>query len=144
MPQLPMFRFNLSAFAERDQFEVFREATAVTHEVTRPAEAKREFSARAEVWNLGNIVINRSRFDACRFERSVRRVAADGIDHYTLLYMMKGSCAGDLGTSGVAVAEGQVFLLDLARPVSFQVSTTENVFVSIPRDLLDAAVPPGN
>lgn len=144
MARLPLFHLDLSAFPERDQFEIFREVTAVTHEVSKPNDAGRGFSAAADVWNLGSIVVNRSKFEACRFERSARRASTDGIDHYTLLYMMKGSCGGGLGSSEVSVDEGQVFLLDLGRPISFQVTATENVFISIPRELLDAVVPPGN
>lgn len=144
MRKIPCFRFDLAGFPERDRFEIFRSATGITHEVSQPRGLKPGFSATAEIWNLGNIVINRSRFDGCSFERSAHRLAVDGIDHYTVLFMIKGACDGDLGTGEVAVKEGQVFLLDMARPVSFQVSTTENVFISIPRDLLDQVVPSQN
>jgi AraC-like DNA-binding protein len=144
MPKLSSFRLDLSAFSERDQFEVFRQATAVTHEVLRPAASPQAFPCSAEVWNLGNIVFNCSSFGACRFERPLRRLASDCIDHYTLLYIKKGSCGGDLGRDQIAVSAGSVLLLDLARPISFQVSDTENVFISIPRQLLEAAVPSAN
>ncbi|MGA2217308.1 MAG: helix-turn-helix domain-containing protein [Terracidiphilus sp.] len=144
MAGIQAYHLDLSAFSERDRFDAFREATSVTHEVVQPGKDKTGFSAKADVWNLGNIVVNKSRFDACRFDRSARRVAADGIDHYTLLYMIKGTCGGSIGTREIGIEEGQVFLLDLSKPVSFEVTQAENVFISIPRDLLDAEGPPGN
>ena len=141
---LPSFRFDAAALPVAEQFEAWRQALGITHEAILPDRDPRSgFAASSEVWRVGQTVLTDSRFDPLHFARPAARARRDGIDHYTLLLGRSGGWAGEVGGTTLAVGPDQVCMLDLARPMESQTSATESLCMLIPRDLLDARLPPG-
>jgi AraC-like DNA-binding protein len=141
---LPNIRFDTAGLAAADQFEAWRDAVGVTHEITSPDSVKSVgITAASDIWRLGDLVLSYRRFPRLHFDRSKRRAQVDGLDHYSLLFMREGTWEGDADGHEVRTAAGQVCMFDLAQPVTNWVSENASLRVMIPRDQLDAVVPPG-
>ena len=139
MPGLPTIRFDTACLPAAQQFEAWREAVGVTHEITSPGRLARDgLDAASDVWRLDQLVVSHRRFPALRFARDAGRARKDGLDHYSLLLMRSGRWVGDVGGREVVVGPGEVCLFDLAQPVDNWVSDNASLRVMAPRELFDA------
>ena len=90
-PRVPHLRFDTTRHARRRQFEAWREAVGVTHDITAPGTAEHEgLIASSDVWRMGQAVVSHRRFPMLHFARPVRRARVDGLDQYLLLLMREG------------------------------------------------------
>lgn len=139
---LPHLSFTTETLPPAQQFEAWREAVGVTHEVTPPAAGGAAgFAAAVELWHLGPLLLTDGRFQAQRFARTARRARRDGVDHYTVLLMRSGHWWGELDDRAIAVGAGGVCLLDMALPLATEVTASAYLLLMLPRELLDAAGP---
>lgn len=142
--RLPHLRFDTARHDRRQQFEAWREAVGVTHEIARPEqEGHGGLVASSDVWRLGQAVVSHRRFPALHFARPVQRARLDGLDQYSLLLMREGTWLGSAGEAEVTLRAGEVGLFDLARPVENLVTDNASLRVMLPRDLVDALVADG-
>lgn len=143
-PRLPHLRFDTARHALGRQFEAWREAVGVTHEITVRGRAEREgLVASSDVWRMGQAVVSHRRFPALHFARPVRRARVDGLDQYSLLLMREGTWQGEAGPDEVVLRPGELGLFDLARPVANLVTENSSLRLMLPRDAVDGLVPGG-
>jgi AraC-like DNA-binding protein len=129
--------------AARERFALWREALAPTHEAALPADSGPPgFSAFARGWNLGSSLVIETRASAQLLSRGPRTIRADGIDHYIIRLQRQGRWSGDAGDRSTAAGIGTVMVLDMARPSTALGTGIDNINVILPRDLLDAVLPP--
>lgn len=141
--RLPALRFSTADLPSRAQFEAWREAVGVTHEMTGVGElGRRGLIASSDVWSLGRAVVSQRRFPPLTFDRSIQRARADGLDHYSVLLMREGEWEGDADGRSLRLVPGQAALFDLARPVANRVGDNESLRLMVPRGLLDQMLPP--
>lgn len=144
LARLPHLRFDTSRLSRGRQFEAWREAVGVTHEITVPGRAEHDgLIASSDVWRLGQAVVSHRRFPALHFARPVRRAKVDGLDQYSLLLMREGVWQGAAGEAEVRLGPGEVGLFDLARPVANLVTDSSSVRLMLPRDAVDGLVAGG-
>ena len=142
---LPHLTFDTAALPAAQQFEALAATMGVTHDVaplTGPPGAG--FSASAEIWMLNQTVVSRARFDPLRFSRPTARARRDGVDHYTLLFTEQGQWDARANGPDQLVADGDICLLDLARPLESRAGPVSSLCLLIPRPRLDALLPAGN
>jgi len=134
----PTVRFSTAGLPPRDQFEAWRDAVGVTHEMTGVGDlARRGLVASSDVWSLGRMVASIRRFPPLTFDRSARRARADGLDHYSLLLMRSGVWEGDADGRATRLGPGEACLFDLARPVANRVGDNDSLRLMVPRGQLD-------
>jgi AraC-like DNA-binding protein len=142
--RLPHLRFDTARHERLRQFEAWREAVGVTHEITVPGRAEHQgLVASSDVWRMGQAVVSHRRFPTLHFARPVRRARVDGLDQYSLLLMREGMWQGAAGESELTLRPGEVGLFDMARPVANLVTDSSSLRVMLPRDAVDAMVPGG-
>ena len=142
--RLPHLRFDTVRHARRRQFEAWREAVGVTHEIRVPGRAEQEgLAASSDVWRMGQAVVSHRRFPALHFARPARRARVDGLDQYSLLLMREGVWHGAAGAEEVKLGPGEVGLFDLARPVENLVTENSSLRLMLPRDAVDGLVAGG-
>jgi AraC-like DNA-binding protein len=142
---LPHLTFDTAALPVAQQFEALAATVGVTHDVAPLADPPAAgFAASAEIWMLNQTVVSRSRFDPLLFCRPPARARRDGVDHYTLLFTEQGQWDARADGPDQRVAEGELCLLDLARPLESRTGAVSSLCLLIPRPRLDALLPAGN
>lgn len=140
---LPHFRFDTRLLPVERQFAAWRDTMAATNDVRRADPDERGgFSAVLDVWLLDDIVVFDSAIDAQQVSRSHDRVRADQADHYVFLVQNAGMWGARSGDRELGSHAGQGSVLDLARPFDVAVSRNAATTFTIPRDTLDAVLPP--
>jgi AraC-like DNA-binding protein len=144
VPPLRSFRFDNAALPRREQFAAWRDVLGGTHDVSLPdgRQAADGFRAAATAWNWGEVLMFEARTDAQRLRRSSRRIRTDQIDHYAVRLHRGGHWYGEVGERIVEAGAGDVMVLDLARPTRSRATLTDNFTMILPRDMLDAVLPP--
>jgi AraC-like DNA-binding protein len=143
MATIPSTVLDTDRVSPRDRFALWREALSATHEATLPDESDpAHFSAFARGWNLGSSLVIETRATAQRLERAPRAIRADQIDHYIIRVQHQGGWSGDADGHAVDAGVGSVMVLDMARPTTALGTDVDNINVLLPRDALDAMLPP--
>jgi AraC-like DNA-binding protein len=129
--------------AARERFALWRESLSATHEATLPEDSDPPgFSAFARGWNLGSALVIETRASAQLLSRGPRTIRADQIDHYIIRLQRQGRWSGAAGDRSTEAGIGTVMVLDMARPSTALGTGIDNINVILPRDLLDAVLPP--
>jgi AraC-like DNA-binding protein len=129
--------------AARERFALWRESMAATHEATLPEGSdSAAFSAFAHGWNLGSSLVIETRATAQLLSRGPRAIRADGVDHYIIRLQRQGRWSGEAGDHTTEATAGTVMVLDMARPSTALGTGIDNINVILPRDLIDAVLPP--
>ena len=136
--RLPVARFSTAGLAPHHQLEGWRESVGVTHDMLDIGNlARRGFQASVESWRLGRIAVAIRRFPSMTFERTARRVRADGLDQYSLVLMRDGIYEGHSAGRSIRLAKGEAGLLDLGRPETSRLGDNESLRLLVPRAELD-------
>jgi len=142
--KLPSLRFDTAELPAREQYETWRQAVGVTHEITTPGLNRGSgLAASSEIWRLGQSILSFRKFPAMFFARDRGRARRDGLDHYSLLLMAQGVWTGDADGQDTVLRSGEIAMFDLARPVDNHVSESASLRLMLPRDRLDMMLPPG-
>ncbi|WP_051278340.1 helix-turn-helix domain-containing protein [Solimonas flava] len=136
---LPVLRFSTEGLREREAFDAWHDAAAVIFDTDRET-PRRGFAAAITAYHAGEFVISDTRFGAQRFERPLRKLRADGLDHFLIQLYRRGGYAGRSGDDTLQVRPGELSVLDLSRPISTRASSAETVSLVIPRRLLEGCV----
>jgi AraC-like DNA-binding protein len=127
----------------QQRFALWREALSPTHEAALPGSADPStFNAFARGWNLGAALVIETRATAQVLSRAPQTIRADQIDHYIIRLQRQGRWSGEAGDRTTEAGVGSVMVLDMARPTAALGTGIDNINVIVPRDLLDALVPP--
>jgi AraC-like DNA-binding protein len=117
--------------------EVYRELYASGADVTGLDGA---FFAEVTGWRLAGILLFDRRLAGVAHERSADRVRRDQFDHFTVQSVVEGRFEVDSGDGFVAVAPGQIALLDMTRPMRNRATTTRVITASVSREVLQASL----
>jgi AraC-like DNA-binding protein len=143
MATIPSTVLDTDRVSARDRFALWREALSATHEATLPdGSDPARFSAFARGWNLGPSLLIETRATAQLLERAPRTIRADQTDHYIIRLQRQGRWNGDADGRAVDAGVGNVMVLDMARPTTALGTDVDNINVLLPRDVLDAMLPP--
>ena len=116
---------------------------SATYEATLPEDSDpAAFSAFARGWNLGSALVIETLASAQLLARGPRAIRADQIDHYIIHLQRQGRWSGEAGGRAAETGIGTVMVLDMAQPSAALGTGIDDINVILPRDLLDAVLPP--
>lgn len=141
---VPFSRFSTHGLPPEDAFAIWHESVSVMFQASRADEEALPFAAEVGVFHLGDLLFSRTAFGAQRFLRTPRMLRRDGLDHFLIQLYRSGGYRGEADGHPVALAAGEISIIDLARPLDTQASVSDTVSLVAPRHLLDALLPNEN
>lgn len=131
---LPFTAFDTTPLG-RDSFEAWRQIMAPMFDMA-PVGPPQGFAGTVRAWHLGSMVMGGHCSGQVRFTRDSRSLA-NGIDHYLVQFYRRGGFQCAIDGAEMAVAAGDISLLDLGRPLDGVAIPSDAVSVVIPREVLD-------
>ena len=122
--------------AEDEAFEAWRQVMARMFHIDRTRAADVLPRGGATSFLVGDLMMNRSVFNAQRITRERRRIEATP-DHLVLQLYLSGGYAGEIGGERVRISRGQIAVCDLRRPLDVEAVMSSTMGLSLPRSLLD-------
>jgi len=131
-----MFRFSASGLVPDEGFEAWREIMARMFHIDRTRAAGDLPRGGMSAAVLGDVMVNRSIFNAQRLSREPRRIDCTP-DHLVLQFYRSGGFSGEMNGARVRIARGQIAICDLRRPLDVQAISSDTVGLTVPRHLLE-------
>ena len=140
--RLPSSLFSTDQFPQRDQFDAWRASIGVIFDVAPPRRPRRNIALHASIraYNLGELIVAATSFDAQQYSRDRRRIASDGLDHYLVQLYLRGGLAGTAHKKDLALRANDLQILDLSQPLLTHNESSATVSIVVPRTLLDDAI----
>jgi AraC-like DNA-binding protein len=133
---LPVFRFSASGLVPDEGFAAWREIMARMFHIDRTRAAGGLPRGGMSATVLGDVMVNRSIFNAQRLSRDPRRIAGTP-DHLVLQFYRSGGFSGEMNGAPVRIARGHIAICDLRRPLDVQAITSDTIGLTVPRRLLE-------
>lgn len=134
---VPCFAFSSLDLVPEENARMWREAVSTLFEVDEfQVAADDRFRADMSTYALGPVLFAAARASGQRFRRSLRTIAASGIDHVIIQLYVKGSYEGVAGMGPISVRAGDVCVLDLAHTLETRATAFENLTFVVPRPKL--------
>jgi AraC-like DNA-binding protein len=136
---LASFKFDSADHAPAEGFAIWSQFMT-GFEVTDPTPDK-PFSAVAEVWVLGSLVVTRTRLSAVRLERSPALIRGDQIDHYAVVLQLEGDWHAAIPGRQLRSAPGITCIFDKSQPfTTLCMSPVDVIIMLVPRAVLSPAL----
>lgn len=130
--------FDSNHFPVTDAEEIWREGLASMYEIERPKVSDVPFRASVESWDLGPMLLSRHvTRDDVQFQRTKRKIATTGIDHYMIHCLLDGSLTSTFGRDTQHVPHGAVVVRDLAVENTGFARDAPMLTLTIPRQAID-------
>ncbi|CAN7530256.1 AraC family transcriptional regulator [Caballeronia sp. LjRoot29] len=131
-------RFDSADFSENDAEEIWREGLDAIFEIQRPKDPPVPFRARMESWPLGSMLLMSHVVGGdVEFQRSRRRIATSGIDHYLVHCLLDGTLLSTFGRDIQEVSLGSVVVRDLVVENVGFTRDAPMLTLTIPRQAID-------
>lgn len=117
-------------------FQQWSETVATVYDIDVPPENLSDFRFGFSAWHFGSLVLGVSETDKIEFWRSPRTIARSGIDHYLVQVYEDGHFGTNAEGREMEVNPGDVWIVDLARPVNVSPVSFRSVNLAIPRSVL--------
>lgn len=119
-----------------DRFDAWRDRYRGLNEVIVPNQQRHGFTAQAEDWPIGEMLLSRATAPARRLVRTQRDCASDGFDHWVLRVSRAGPMQYRSGDRTILVERGQLYIGAFNEPSEVDYSEGSWVALIIPRHLL--------
>ncbi|PQV48576.1 helix-turn-helix domain-containing protein [Paraburkholderia sp. BL21I4N1] len=135
-------KFDSSLLKPKDGEEIWRGALAPIYEIQRAG----EFRAKIETWDLGGsmLLTSHSAKDEVQFQRTRRRIATSGVDHYLVHCLLGGELVSEFASGQQNVPLRSVAVRDMAVENIGFARDAPMLTLSIPRAALDRRMPEGS
>lgn len=131
---LPSVSFDAGDMAAAQRFDAWQARHAGISALELPGEDRARFSAASTAWALGPVLVSVTRCTSLGFDRSLRHVRRDGLDHWMIRTILSGRSLSRYAGGEVQALPRVPFLGTLAEP--WQARWTNGAWLSlfIPRD----------
>jgi len=134
---LQSFQFDTAALGPRDGFAAW---SSLIEGFDATAADLEHFSAAAQAWMLGPLVVTRTKVSGVRLVRSPERIRQDTVDHYVLVLQLEGDWEAETGERQIRSAPGITCIFDKALPfVAQSRRSVDIVIVLVPRAVMEPA-----
>jgi AraC-like DNA-binding protein len=140
MNRVPCIRFDTADLPERERFAHWSAALPVYDLFEAKAAKPGQFHVRSDAWMLGDMLVSATRLSPVRFERSVRKLTADGGDHLSLLLPRQGGWVGDAAGRELTIGPGQIGVFDLSCPFHIEGAGSDTATLTIARAAMTPAL----
>lgn len=135
-PKIARSRFDTRALPKTTAQEVWHESINVLFD-SRPRQSIEDgFYARVDAALMGDVALGSLTSTAQDFDRSRYKIARDGMDGYLLQFYLRGQSARRSGSNSHVAGEGDLYVLDMAQPLSTATSDHDQLTLVVPRRLL--------
>lgn len=93
-----------------------------------------EFEACNEIWSFGRLALLRNSAPGMTFERTLRHIRRDSVDHWAIRLTRTGHARMRIGEASFATGPGQLMLFSLGQPMEGERSEADWLSLYIPRD----------
>jgi AraC-like DNA-binding protein len=129
----------LDAKVQPDALEEYRKGCAHLFDITLTSRED-AFSNRLEGYNLGGVVVARCVGVAQRFKRGLNHILSDGGDSLMVaIDLDQAEWRGDYDGRAAGSHQGQIRIVDMARPFDMETGPYRTLYLMVPRALLDDA-----
>jgi AraC-like DNA-binding protein len=130
--------FESGDFSQNDAEEVWREGLGSIYEIDREKDPLAPFNASMESWDMGAMVLTRHvAHNGVHFQRTKRKIATSGIDHYLVHCLLDGALTSTFGRERQQVPHGSVVVRDLSVENSAFARNAPMLTLTIPRQAID-------
>ncbi|MGZ5049877.1 MAG: helix-turn-helix domain-containing protein [Methylobacter sp.] len=142
-PAIPSVHIDLSCIDTKDRYNVWKEQISVIFDsALTPEDQQKPFNARLTTYHLSSILLSSVSSVRQHFNRDLKRIAQDGLDHFLIQVYTAGSTSGQwCKHNNSTVRSGDVFLLDLSQPIQSLASDFSCLTLTVPRHLMSAKLP---
>jgi AraC-like DNA-binding protein len=132
------YRIDLELIPEVDRFAFWHDHGSLIY---RPLQQSlienHQLYVKAEILDIGPVVLGTMQASAQHYERTENMIKRDGVDHYHLIWLQKGTLTYEDSSLEVCCGPGDFMLLDSTRPCRSVWSQHQQILVNIPRSLID-------
>ncbi|WP_162596294.1 helix-turn-helix domain-containing protein [Methylobacterium sp. 17Sr1-1] len=132
------FSTDVAAPSGQCGFEAYHDLYATAADAMRLDET---FAVAVTAERLGGMILFDRRLRGVAHVRPHRRVLRSGFDHFTAQIVLDGALAVGTPDGIRIVGPGECALIDMSRPMETRASQARVITLSIPRDVIEAAVP---
>ena len=142
-PKVAFTAFTTDQHDAPDRFDAWRESIGVIFEVEPPSrKLSPGFTASVRTYHLGEMLISGTGFGDQQFKRDLRRISADGLDHYLVQLYYAGGLVGSTRQGDMNVRSGDIQVVDLAQPHTSSAKNSSTIVITVQRDLMTRMLPP--
>jgi AraC-like DNA-binding protein len=142
---IPSFGFQGSDMPSTENYTAWREAVATLFDVDLQGRSDLgPFVADLQTYAMGSVLFGLARASAQRFTRSTETIARSGVDHIIVQLYMNGGYTGMAGEHPIAVAAGDICVLDFAETVETLATDFEALTIVIPRIMIEQRLTHGS
>jgi len=135
-PKIVRSRFDTRALPKVLAEEMWSEAINVIFDARPRQRIGDGFHARVDAALMGEVALGNLTATAHDFDRSRYKIARDGMDGYLLQFYLRGQSARRSGSNSHVAAEGDLYVIDMAQPLSTTTNDHEQLTMVVPRRLL--------
>ena len=128
-------RFATTFLPVQHKFDAWRTTVGALLDVK--ADDTRRFDAEVECLMLDGLVLGRCKASAQQFNRSLARIAADGVDHYMIQLFLDGTSRIGPSRTAADARPGALVAFDLGAELASHNTDFELVMLFVPRRRLD-------
>nr|WP_246715138.1 helix-turn-helix domain-containing protein [Aestuariivirga litoralis] len=119
-----------------EAFQQWSETVATVYDLDVARDEIADFRFGFSAWHFGSLVLGVSETDNIEFWRSPQTIARSGIDHYLVQVYEEGSFHSSVEGKDMVVDTGDVWIVDLSRPVKNDQVSFRSTNLAIPRSVL--------
>ncbi|RQR79215.1 helix-turn-helix domain-containing protein [Burkholderia sp. Bp9012] len=138
---LDTYRFSTLDVPEKERFEAWAGAMS-TCDYQSPSDTAVPFDVEFHAVRFGPFVLTSHRWIrhahtvSYRAIRSARKIRADGLDHFHLMFQLTGSSADGFGPRWVQSRIGELYVCDMSLPFDCVVTAGDIIGLLVRRDML--------
>lgn len=132
------FSTDVAAPSGQCGFEAYHDLYATAADVVRLDET---FAVAVTAERLGGMILFDRQLRGVAHVRPHRRVLRSGFDHFTAQIVLDGALSVGTPEGIRIVGPGECALIDMSQPMETRASQARVITLSIPRDVIEAAVP---
>lgn len=136
--KLPRSHFDSRSLPAHLAQPAWNEAIGVLFDSRSRKTVEEGFFAHVEAAFMGDVALGRLRSTAQDFDRSRYKIARDGMDGFLLQFYLNGRSASRGGSNSEVAGEGDLYVIDMAQPLSTATTDHDQISLVVPRRLITA------
>lgn len=138
---LDTYRFTTLSVPESERFDAWAAALSLC-DYGSPTDATVPFDAEFHAMRFGPFVLTSQRWVqtehpvSYRVVRSARKIMADGLDDFHVMFQLTGSAVGEFGSRRVQAKVGELYVCDMSLPFDCVVTAGDAIGLLVRRDML--------
>lgn len=135
-PKIARSQFDTRALPKATAHEAWNESINVLFDARARQSIEDGFFARVDAALIGEVAVGSLTSTAQDFDRSRYKIARDGMDGYLLQFYLRGKSARRSGSNSQVASEGDLYIIDMAQPLSTVTTDNSQLTLVVPRRLL--------